>query len=87
MTATRALSVIHKPCLPAPPIFRRIDHLRFGVTVAINQKPGAEFFMGSHHFMEAEISLPYSYQLTTCSCFELHKSSPRHLFLLIQDQL
>jgi hypothetical protein len=35
MTTTMALGVIHKACLPAPPIFRRIDHLRFDVTVVI----------------------------------------------------
>ena len=36
MTATKALSVMHKACLPAPPILRRTDHLRFVMAVVIN---------------------------------------------------
>jgi hypothetical protein len=36
MTATKAVSVIHKAGLPTPSIFRRIDHLRFVMAVVIN---------------------------------------------------
>jgi hypothetical protein len=76
--AAWAWSRIDTAWLPAAPNFCGIDHLRFVMTV-INRMPGAEMFFGSQHFMEAEFSLSYSYQLTTCPYFELYKSSPPHL--------
>ena len=36
MIAIRALNVIHKACLPAPPIIRPINPLRFVLAVVIN---------------------------------------------------